>query len=164
MYDKALTGEPGYDASFRWSFRLSASQREALAAKLAWKLRTIYEPSAPVPSVPGIHVLSSSEVAEILGMSRRHLTRLEMMDVVPRRRRISRRRTVFLIHDLEGRSAASVMVRDRRTLGVQQVARKLGVGKRTLWRMVRHRAFPAPTHGRWFERDVDAWLLECPTV
>ena len=171
MYDKGWTGEPRYDATrydagsrLNASFHLSASQRAAIAVKLARKLREIHEASAPSPRVPGIHVLSFSEVAEIIGKSQRQLARLEVMGFVPRRRRISKRRTAFLMHELEGRRPDSVMVCDRRTLGPEQLAVKLGVDKRTVMRMVRRRILPAPTQRRWFERDIDAWLLGCPKV
>lgn len=153
--------------------RLAEHVLQAIADKVAWKLRTMYPhtstPVDPLPdhasAAPGIHVLSAPEVARVLGKSERHLLRLEHNGEIPCRRRISRRRTGYLAHELQGLGADRVMARDpRRTLSRKQVAEKLGMNEKTVWRMVRCSEMPAPVAGRWLEREIDAWLLERPRI
>jgi excisionase family DNA binding protein len=57
----------------------------------------------------------------------------------------------------------------KRLLNVQQVARKLGVCVRTVWKKRAEGSLPAPvslnTNGhliRWREEDIDAWIDQLP--
>ena len=148
------------------SIRLNEHEREAIADKVPrkpWKMYQHVSPEAGSPA-SGIRVLSLSEAAEAVGKSKRHLARLEHVGDMPRRRRISRRRTGYFLHELQGLSADAVVVRDPRTLGREELAEKLGMNEKTVTRMVQEGEMPPPDHGRWFERDIDAWLLERPQV
>ena len=110
----------------------------------------------------GIHVLNVSEVAQLLGMSERHLFRLERTSELPCRRRLSRRRTGYLVHELVGLGPECVVVQDTRMLSREQVAEKLGMNVRTVLRMVKQGTMPPAMRGRWLERDIDTWLLQRP--
>ena len=119
--------------------------------------------SAHNDNCPGIRVLSPAQAAERRGVSVRHLYRLEAEGRVPRRRRISRRRMGFLSHELDGLPSEALTVRDGRKLSRRDFAEKLGVNERTLIRMLKAREAPAADEdGRWYERDIDAWLLSRP--
>ena len=115
-------------------------------------------------TTPGIQVLNLTQAAQLVGKSPRQVLRLEDDGHLPYRRRITQRLTGYFAHELEGLEVELVIVRDPRTLGRGQVAKKLSVNERTISRMVRVGELPAPDNGRWYEHTLDAWLLTRPQV
>ena len=118
----------------------------------------------PYGDTPGIQVLSPDQVAEEKGRSKRHLPRMESTGELPRRRQIGCRRVGYFAHEVAGKPAEAVMVCDMRTIDRESLAEKLGLGRKTIDRLVTARKLPPPAEdtGLWFERDIDAWLLKLP--
>lgn len=109
----------------------------------------------------GVRVVSVAELAKALRKDARLLKGLETAGELPRRRRITGRRVGYLAHEVDGVPAESVKVRDHRKLNLENLARKLGVHRKTVARM-KSELPPTIDGGHWYERDIDEWLLSRP--
>ena len=152
-------------ARFDVTFTLDDEDRILIAEEVANRIRgEILALVCQARGAPGIRVLSPAEVAKILGKSTRHLVRMEATGSAPRRRRISRRRVGYYAHEIDGTPHYEVIVRDERTLTIEDLVAKLGVNKKTIARMVEEKELPEPADNRWLEREIDDWLLKRPQV
>ena len=113
-----------------------------------------------VETAPGIQVLTKEEVADRMGVSPRHLPRLEAMAELPRRRQITKRRVGYLLHEIERAPAELLPETHDRRLSLEQLAQKLGVHPKTVARM--EDLPPREQDGEWSERKIDGWLLTRP--
>ena len=134
-----------------------------VAEQIRREIRPMLERALPDQDGPGVEVLSPADAAHRLGVSERHLRRQEAEGKIPRRRRISPGRVVYLLHEIEGRPAAGVVASSRRVLNRTQLAEKLGVNPRTLSRILDRLPPPNP-EGDWYEREIDQWLICAPVV
>lgn len=109
----------------------------------------------------GVRVVSVAELAKSLRKDPRLLKGLETAGVLPRRRQITDRRVGYLAHEVDGIPAESVKVRDHRKVYLEALARKLGVHPKTIVR-IKTELPPMIDSRRWYERDIDEWLLNRP--